>query len=854
VLNAIPFVGTGLAAACTFAVTTAAAIATHVPVISGATLHGASKMSSGAVKMGALFSSVLDVLPDLSLAFEKGLIPEMDSLTKANGSEANGWWKEGEDYHSHTGGGKTHNQYQADMIVRAYQGGLRLAVWDVVNARALSLIADGDMVSDWRALQDGTDGARRIVATAPLNTIAAIALTPDDAERIIRSGKLAIILGAEVDELGRMRPAGRPWPESPRSGADSMQKQVDDLWELGIRKITPVHATNNPIGGAALFSTKYAALNHFVSGTEASGTETFSDVPDLPFFLDSTFGDLLAGLFLGNFSFIQDVVHPATPEWNPTDSFNFDLQADRPDDTIIGDYNRVTYRIGSDAFVNGRQLNNPPHNDVSLKDADGNWLRAEVILGKQILVPRLIKGLASFTKSDATCDLRNTTLPDSLPSFGAEVEHNYVHVAGHRNKLGLFKGGGGENGETFLRAAMKKGMLLDTDHMSMNMRLDVYALADKYAREAQWPRCESDADDRRSCGDYPFVGVHSKVRTLEIDPKRVEEVRNAYGFNDEASKTEREIKHITKNSGAIAVYPTGSAIIPPSTTLCTKNTDCANYKGPGGAAVCNFSSPTEDGYGSCREPANQPVVGVDARTIKLPPEVSNDCDATTKTFATKYLWLLRVMGGHGLTPSTDFNGIASPLKPRYGIANAWSKACNGPDRDFTDLARTLQPEWYPMMVEAQQYESSGVWYDDYAFRGPIPSVIGNHWGDKRYKSVIARRATDVRDDRAPRAHVDEWVFFNDFGPDSPGIHGNQYQNGNRVGAQMYSMKRWRPLPGRAGWDYNLDGLQHIGLYPDLFQDMRNVGVQWEQIGPLFHAARDYLMTWRRSIVIGTHHP
>jgi hypothetical protein len=102
--------------------------------------------------------------------------------------------------------------------------------------------------------------------------------------------------------------------------------------------------------------------------------------------------------------------------------------------------------------------------------------------------------------------------------------------------------------------------------------------------------------------------------------------------------------------------------------------------------------------------------------------------------------------------------------------------------------------------------------------------------------------------------VDDLVFFNDFGPDNAKQRGNRYQEGNRVGAQMYPMRRWRVLPGRAGWDYNLDGLQHIGLYPDLFQDMRNVGVQWEQMGPLFHAAQDYLTTWRRAITIGEKHP
>jgi hypothetical protein len=418
---------------------------------------------------------------------------------------------------------------------------------------------------------------------------------------------------------------------------------------------------------------------------------------------------------------------------------------------------------------------------------------------------------------------------------------------GHRNALGLFRGDNGQNGETFLRAAMKKGMLLDTDHLSMNMRVDLYALADTYAREAGWPSCNS--TDKRSCGGYPYVGVHSKVRTLEIDPQHIEEFRNAYGYNDEASKTDTEIVHIADNGGAIAVYPTGSDIIPPSTLACTKASDCANYSGPG-SNVC-MTSFTNPGHGVCQGVVPSLVV----RNIELPPEVSNDCDASTKTFAIKYLYLLRTMGSHGLTPSTDFNGLATPLKPRYGAANPWSAACGGSDRDYNDQARVpTQRLWSHMMIEAQQYESSGIWYDDYAARGPVPSAVVANWNDKRYKSVVARSASDQRDDQAPRAHVDDLVFFNDFGPDAPGIRGPKYRDGNRPGAQMYPMKRWHPIPGRAGWDYNLDGLENIALYPELFQDMRNVGVQWEQLGPLFHAAQDYLSTWQRGITIGLSHP
>jgi hypothetical protein len=836
VLNVVPFLGTGLAAVCTVAVSAAAAEATLVPIIAGAQLHGATKMSSGAVKIGGLFSSVLDVLPDLTLDFETGLLPQTDSLLSATGAEAGGWWKKGEDYHSPTGGGRTHNQYQADMIIRAYQGGLRLAVWDVINSRALDLVADGQMESDWLTLKDETDGARRIVASR-LASIAAIASTPVEAQSIIRSGRLAIILGSEVDELGRMRPAGRPWPESPHSGPDSMQQQIDDLWELGIRKITPVHSVNNPIGGSALFVTKYVANNHFSAGTDISGTVASAALPDLPIVLDGTFGTLLKGLFLGDFSILATVAKPPAPPpaWNPADFFDFDLRGDHPEDKIIGSYNAVNYRVGIDAFRGGS----------SLRNATG-WLAPKDVLGTQIVDVRLIK-LPSLFVTGSTCNLKDTTLPGNIKTFGATVDAHFTQMDGHRNALGLFRGDDGQNGETFIRAAMKKGMLLDTDHLSMNMRVDLYSLARTYADEAGWRQCTS--SDRRLCGDYPFVGVHSKVRTLEIDPQQLDEFRNAYGTNDEASKTDTELAHIVDNLGAVAVYPTGSAIIPPSTFACTKASDCANYNGPN-TSTCqtNFTTPF---HGVCQGILPTLV----ARTIELPPEISNDCDESTKTFATKYLYLLRIMGSHGLTPSTDFNGLATALKPRYGTANPWSTACGGSDRDHNDQAKVpTQRLWSHMMVEAQQYESSGVWYDDYASHGPVPSAAVKDWKDPRYKSVVARSVNDQRDDQAPRARVDDLVFYNDFGPDSPGIRGPVYTQGNRVGAQMYPMKRWRPIADRAGWDYNLDGLENIAMYPDLFQDMRNVGVQWEQLGPLFHAAQDYLSTWQRGVTIGSAHP
>jgi hypothetical protein len=49
-----------------------------------------------------------------------------------------------------------------------------------------------------------------------------------------------------------------------------------------------------------------------------------------------------------------------------------------------------------------------------------------------------------------------------------------------------------------------------------------------------------------------------------------------------------------------------------------------------------------------------------------------------------------------------------------------------------------------------------------------------------------------------------------------------------------------------GWDINLDGMVHIGLMPDFIQDVRNVGVSWERLTPMFNAAEDYVRMWERQ--------
>jgi hypothetical protein len=897
-LAAIPFVGIGAAEICHGIVAAAEVALATTPLIRGLKLHGASKFSSGAVQAESVIASALREVADLlgesdasgpDLAFAGGLMPEFDPWKDAQSTLD--WYRdpgldhpEQAEWHSLTGLNKSHNTYQADMIRRAFQGGMRLGVWDVINSRALAYIAEGPIAaSDWKALKDETDGAKRIVST--LSDIAVIAFTPEEAATIIASGKMAVILGTEVDELGRMRPDGYDWPRSPLTSGDSLQKQIDDLWELGIRKITPVHAVNNPIGGPALFDDKYVAANHFVNGTPLEGGPDVFDLPAVRFVLNRL-PWLPFDVVLGTFHFLQQVGGDGKQSWNQFGWFDFDPNSPAALFGFALPENKVTFRVGQ---------SKPKTSDSSLKGGDGNWLKPADVLDQQILIERVIGDMASLFYPLGGCNLLNTSWPAHTTTFGDDVDKHYWQGQdGHRNAQGLLP-----DGETFLRAAMKKGMILDVDHMSQKMRVDAYGLAKNYANEATaaggWSgKNLSPAADLPSCGpsetcdDYPFMGVHSTVRGLEREGSGIPQFKAAFGSADEPNRTIDELAYVSRNGGAVGVFPRGSAFIPPNTGLqpafeipgkdgsitlgapqaggqCKKDSDCGAWFGPGSTGACDAATHqcTQD---SLSDSVFPPLL---LRNYDLPAEVQNDCDLSSKTFAVKYLFLMKTMGGRGLTLSTDMNGFLGMIDPRYG--GPWptntgfggtpgKDVCGGNPRGILDGPQ-LAPRkfsWNTIEVYSQRYEHSGVWYGDYTTRATDSDVAAKAgWVDpaagphKRWRQVVARAHDQMREDGAPRFPIDDDVYFNDHGPELP-IHHWFDQDGNRIGQQLWPIQRWNR--GHSGWDFNLDGLQHIGLLPDLIQDMRNVGVQWEQLGPLFRGAQDFVDLWRRSVAIGAAHP
>src|SRR5262249_6137089 len=60
----------------------------------------------------------------------------------------------------------------------------------------------------------------------------------------------------------------------------------------------------------------------------------------------------------------------------------------------------------------------------------------------------------------------------------------------------------------------------------------------------------------------------------------------------------------------------------------------------------------------------------------------------------------------------------------------------------------------------------------------------------------------------------------------------------------------KQVTGQRTFDYNTDGLAHIGLLPDFVADLRNVGLPASDMNMLFRSAEAYIKVWEGARKVG----
>lgn len=135
-----------------------------------------------------------------------------------------------------------HQQMYVEMLRRAWEGGLRLMIASVTDNQSLArvmeiTVAPGPIELDPSREPRSVERQVAFIETlvAENSDFMAIATSPTQARTIISGGRLAIILGLEMDWL-------------------PLEDVVRLRDEHGFRSIIPIHLADNPVGGTAAYT------------------------------------------------------------------------------------------------------------------------------------------------------------------------------------------------------------------------------------------------------------------------------------------------------------------------------------------------------------------------------------------------------------------------------------------------------------------------------------------------------------------------------------------------------------------------------------------------------------------------
>lgn len=669
-----------------------------------------------------------------------------------------GGWPYFEGWPSHTT--RAHQLAYVEWLRRAWKGGLRLVVADALNCEALATLFSvagigigghgSTGIKDDDSIKSQLDLARWwLLDQSP--GWAELALTPADARRIIAEGKLAVVLGIEVDRLGQTVPFSG---QASQRDADlqRIMNYLEGYRKLGVRHIIPIHLADNRIGGTAVNSEVFYLLNRFYNGTGLNLQDGYDR---------GIHRKLEAGL-----------IDPAI-------------------------------------FVYG-------------------------LLGNPLTNPLLIPGdPLSLLISLCAAEVENEILEQAdLPNLDVTLTNAEEAMHSHRNAKGL-----SPFGKLFVEALMRKGILVDLDHMSDQAKADTLALARQF--------------------DYPVMASHTGMRALSDDLH----LQPAEKQTNERSLHADQIQAIHDLGGVIGLGTVLGGVKP-------------------------------DMYLTDYRYAHVPYGDVDDWTT-VSGTYDRNCVGSSLSFLQELRYLIPRMNGTGICFGTDINGFDGVPSPRFG-----TDACHACEMDsafnhrikaeakaqkhgvrydipmISPYARRfwdwgdqqpmsgLQREFMEGAALAFAKVDKGTFYkfdicpepwcvprDDISWGKVSGAHYGWYWAtcidrDQPNKTLpsgdysrAAFKAYHHYPERTAweQAAYDVWEQWMEMGY-------HDWQTPARYADPVMS----RCVEGVRDFDLNIDGMAHYGLLPDFVQDLKNVGATDAELSTLFGGAEAFIRTWERA--------
>ncbi len=641
-----------------------------------------------------------------------------------------------------------HQQTYIDWIYRAYQGGLRLISCLAVNNELLATKSNPRLPTDDRnAIAAQLAGMKAMVDYIDRQAGGAgegwmqIAYSAEDASRIIAGNKLAVVLGVEVDSLGNWRRVddletacqGDPVQARLLIGAE-----LDWLYSLGVRQITPIHLTNNAFGGTAIYMRFLETVNVFITGEHWE---------------------------------VEDA-------WQTGIRYRMDQ-----DNELIEDAERVV------AISGGRK-----------------------------------RAMHRHTLIDHIPGVRNIAEALELPKVGG----------GHANVRSLNK-----YGVILLEEMMKRGMVIDIDHMS--------------------EKSTDKALDMAEASDYPLITSHSWFRDLLYSSP------NEFSQQDEKGYDTSDVHKVAHEAGK----------------RCDQVERIARLGGVV-SAILNQGD----------------LASLGQALPELADKIKAPCAGSSSAWAEAYLYAVAKTGGKGVAIGSDINGAAGLPGPRFGTFAAYGArhdARREPSRreEIDNQANGVayrEPirdyRWYrfePTGGSGYDEETCDIWhaFAQYA-AGFNPSIQTHPKSDSPEVHIQELlEAADLFLDQDWIDHITLGFWLAD--EDQP-IEAEEMKHWPREQCAAYYARKdavdnedltldehtqalmekiravwqkWQQMSGdnrplsrsfagaRRDFDINLDGMAHYGMLPDMLQDLRNIGLTPQDLGPLFRSAYDYVQMWQK---------
>ncbi|MDQ1920274.1 membrane dipeptidase [Massilia pseudoviolaceinigra] len=420
-----------------------------------------------------------------------------------------------------------HQQMHWTWVERAYQGGVRLMVAAVGNSEVVSFAMVKEKHLPFSSDQDAL--ALQIPAIkefARLNASwAQIAYTPQEARRIINSGKLAIVIGVELDHImdskhcdpgvttlahHTAREYAHPGPWASQMGVDlaaagsiataaqfigastrvmhtdahpqtctpsQIEARVDALYREGVRHVIPLHFADSMLGGYAITGDLFVASAIFGDPSARPPTLMTQDE------LTAQYGDSVRP-----FVPVPREIYPGEnrdreERWRRALPLSFKLS----DVTVP-----IWARLSPASILDG-SIVPPGIGRTIVQHLAGQCIDDEAA--------RWFAGIVFFGASELSCALSTLTAAaidaarNTLPYEGATDTPAMVPLALDQAKRDLpfhvnARGLSGD-GERFVRSMMRRAMLIDIQHASERTKNGILAVT----------------------GPYPVMASHGGVQT-----------------------------------------------------------------------------------------------------------------------------------------------------------------------------------------------------------------------------------------------------------------------------------------------------------------------------------------------------